>query len=131
MVGDDHVGSFCLQVLPAAHLEAEPQQVLHMTDQEADHPGRDDGTRLQASLCSYCICYCVNRVEIGQKNTSELCSKSHYSCLIGILNKQTLGDTCVTLYLGHTNSLNRPVNLCSVNMMNKISIVLYCPHQLR
>lgn len=38
MVGDDHVGSLRLQVLPAAHLEAEPQQVLHVADQEADNP---------------------------------------------------------------------------------------------
>lgn len=37
MVGDDHVGSLRLQVLPAAHLEAEPQQILDVTDQEADN----------------------------------------------------------------------------------------------
>lgn len=38
MVGDDHVGSLRLQVLPAAHLEAEPQQILDVTDQGADNP---------------------------------------------------------------------------------------------
>lgn len=38
MVGDDHVGSLRLQVLPAAHVEAEPQQILDVTDQEADNP---------------------------------------------------------------------------------------------
>lgn len=38
MVGDDHIGSLRLQVLPAAHLEAESQQILDVTDQEADNP---------------------------------------------------------------------------------------------
>ena len=38
VVGDDHVGPLCLQVLPAAHLKAQTQEVLHMTDQVANYP---------------------------------------------------------------------------------------------
>ena len=38
MVGDDDVGSLCLQMLPAAHFKSKTQEVLHVTNQVADNP---------------------------------------------------------------------------------------------
>lgn len=42
MVGDDDVGSLCLQMLPAAHIEPKTQEVLHVTNQDADNPERGE-----------------------------------------------------------------------------------------
>ena len=38
VIGDDDVRPLGLQVLPAADLEAQTQEVLHMTYQEANDP---------------------------------------------------------------------------------------------
>lgn len=42
VVGDDDVGSLCLQMLPAAHIEPKTQEVLHVTNQDADNPDRGE-----------------------------------------------------------------------------------------
>ncbi len=38
VVGDDDIRSFCLQMLPATHFKSKTQEILHMTNQEADNP---------------------------------------------------------------------------------------------
>lgn len=38
VVGDDDIGSLCLQVLPAAHFKSKTQQILHVTNHEANNP---------------------------------------------------------------------------------------------
>lgn len=40
VVGDDDVRPLSLQMLPAAHVEAKAQEILHMTNQDADDPER-------------------------------------------------------------------------------------------
>lgn len=42
VVGDDDVGSLCLQMLPAAHIKPKTQEVLHVTNQDADNPDRGE-----------------------------------------------------------------------------------------
>lgn len=79
----------------------------------------------------FCICDGVNRVDVGRKK--RLRTQLKVTLLLFDWKFKTnrpwgtLGDTCVTLYLAHTNSFN----LCSDNMMNTISLVLYRPPQLR
>lgn len=38
VVGDDDIGPLRLQMLPPAHLKSKAQQILHMTNHEADDP---------------------------------------------------------------------------------------------
>lgn len=38
VVGDDDVGSLRLQLLPTAHVKSKTQEILHMTNHEADNP---------------------------------------------------------------------------------------------
>lgn len=40
VVGDDDIGSLCLQMLPTAHFKSKTQEILHVTDHEADNPER-------------------------------------------------------------------------------------------
>ena len=46
VVGDDDIGPFSLQVLPATHLKPEAQQMLHMADQGTDNPGGKRSTQI-------------------------------------------------------------------------------------
>lgn len=43
VVRDDDIRPFCLQVLPAAHFNSKPKQVLDMTDHRTDNPGQEKG----------------------------------------------------------------------------------------
>lgn len=47
MVGDDDIGSLCLQMFPPAHFKSKTQEILHMTNQEADNP---EGEEVNYSL---------------------------------------------------------------------------------
>lgn len=38
VVGDNDKGSLCLQMLPAAHFNSKTQDILHMTNHDADNP---------------------------------------------------------------------------------------------
>lgn len=51
VVGDDDVGSLCLQVFQATHIEPQTQEVLNMANQSTDHPGdRKEHSNVQFNL---------------------------------------------------------------------------------
>lgn len=41
MVGDDDIGPLCLQMLPTGHFKSETQEILHVTNQEANNPEKE------------------------------------------------------------------------------------------